>query len=183
MEEKLGICPICGEEVKKVEGYNFYACKNRDCDFKIGEKICNSEITEDDVKNILNKKTTDIKTFKWKSGSEGKARLKWSDDEKKIVFIFENDKNNQKAICKCPLCGEDIHFIKNKFYVCSSGKEKCGFIISKDLFGITLTEKEVINLCNGEKTEVKDMTFKNGSTGRGQLSYNKQEKKIEIIFE
>ena len=61
MEEKLGVCPICGDEVRKVEGHDFYACNNRDCKFLIGERIREAEITKEDIKAILDKKATDIK--------------------------------------------------------------------------------------------------------------------------
>lgn len=182
MEESLGKCPLCGKEVKKVSGHNFYACVDRDCKFIIGENICGAEITEEDVQAILKQETTKEKEFTWKSGKKGKAKLKWSDEEKRVVFVFEDKPTNQKSICKCPICGADVHLIKDKFYVCASGKDKCGFIISKELFGVSLTDEEIKNLCEGKETEEKNMTFKNGKTGTGKLSYNKDDKKIEIIF-
>lgn len=181
MEEALGKCPLCGKEVRKVSGHDFYACEDRDCKFTIGGTICNSEITEEDVKAILNKNVTEEKEFTWKSGKKGNAKLKWSDENKRIEFVFENS-NEPKSICKCPLCGEDVHLIKDKFYVCSSGKEKCGFIISKDVFGINLTDDEIKDLCEGKETKEKELSFRSGKTGTGTLSYNINDRKLEINF-
>lgn len=180
MEESLGKCPHCGKNVRKVSGHDFYSCEDRDCNFIIGEKICGAEITSEDVKKILNKEETEEKEFTWKSGKKGHAKLKWSEEEGKIVFVFED--KPLKAICKCPLCGEAVHLIKDKFYVCSSGKEKCGFIINKEVFGAELSDEDVKNLCEGKETGEKLFKYKSGKTGNAKLTYNKELHKLELVF-
>lgn len=84
----LGTCPKCGEDV--IDGKKFYLCtKYKDsCDFLIGKKILSANIGIRDIKALLSNKETAEKTFTWKSGKKGKAKLRL-DDKNKLEFIFK----------------------------------------------------------------------------------------------
>lgn len=75
--EGLCKCPLCNDG-QIFPGKSWYTCNNRGkgCDFIIGMSICNAPISEDDVRNLVAGKTIEPKTFTWKSGRQGQARLK-----------------------------------------------------------------------------------------------------------
>ncbi|EOU1990613.1 hypothetical protein C4D27_17925 [Clostridium perfringens] len=183
MSEILGKCPKCGKNVHKIESYNFYACEDKECKFTISGKIFESEVSEEDVKKILAGEETELKSFTWNNGSTGEARLKYDVNQDKIVFIFEDKKNDKSPICKCPCCGNDVILIKDKYYVCSAGKDKCGFIISKEISGAILSDEDIKVLCSGKETDEKSLVFRSGNPGNAKLKYNKEAKKIEYVFD
>lgn len=72
----VGTCPACGGDV--YETARFYTCGNRSdgCQFLISKSILGAVITSDDAKRLLSGKATTYKTFQWKSGKFGKAKLR-----------------------------------------------------------------------------------------------------------
>ncbi|WML45025.1 DNA topoisomerase III [Neobacillus sp. PS3-40] len=91
--EKLGPC-------KKCDGYlvdkgSFFGCtnyKNNKCDFTISKKILGKAITQKNIKKILSAGTSElIEGFKNKEKLFN-AKLTWDDKEKKLRFLFENEK-------------------------------------------------------------------------------------------
>ena len=85
--DEVGICPLCGK--KLVRGRYNYGCTGykSGCEFRINFKILGSTINKDDVAALLEKGSTDKKSFISKSGKEFTAKLKM-DENKKIVFDF-----------------------------------------------------------------------------------------------
>lgn len=85
--EPLGICPVCSNPVV---AYRYgYHCKahSHGCNFRISKNICQTEITEEDVKKLLTDgKTGEIEGFVSKNGKNFKAKLKLEGD--KVVFEF-----------------------------------------------------------------------------------------------
>ena len=71
----VGTCPACGGDV--YETARFYTCGNRSngCQFLISKSILGALVTTDDAKRLLAGKSTPYKTFLWKSGKYGKAKL------------------------------------------------------------------------------------------------------------
>ncbi len=85
----------------------------------------------------------------------------------------------QKLVC--PLCGKRL----NKFdwgYGCSGYRDGCTFRISKKICGKTITENQVILLCqNGKTNIIKGFKKKDGGDFDAYLAVDK--KKKEIVFQ
>lgn len=71
-EESLGKCPLCGSDVRAINGKfgKFYSCSDfKNCKFKI-QKICGKTLTENQVKKLLkNGETGVISGLKKKDGT------------------------------------------------------------------------------------------------------------------
>lgn len=81
-------CPICKTgAVEEFDG--FYACSGRvsGCLFVVKKDILGTAITKADVKKLAKDKVSDVKSFTWKSGKTGTARLA-VDESGKIGFKF-----------------------------------------------------------------------------------------------
>lgn len=87
-------CPLC-DDGQVFPGKSWYTCNNRGkgCGFMIGMSICAAPISEDDVKNLVAGKTIGPKTFTWKSGKQGTAKLKGcitqTEEKKEFKVQFE----------------------------------------------------------------------------------------------
>ena len=82
-EESSIKCPNCGKPLMKD---NFYF--NCGCGFKISHNICSKNISDSDMKDLINnKKTGLIKGFKSKAGKSFNAKLILEDN--KIKFVFD----------------------------------------------------------------------------------------------
>ena len=80
-ESKI-MCPNCGNKLTKNK-YS-YDCS---CGFKINHVICNKDVSEKDIKELLTKKKTGlIKGFKAKSGKNFDAYLIYQDGQIKFEF-------------------------------------------------------------------------------------------------
>lgn len=81
-EESSIKCPNCGKPLMKD---NFYF--NCGCGFKISHNICSKNISDSDMKDLINnKKTGLIKGFKSKAGKSFNAKLILEDNRIKFVF-------------------------------------------------------------------------------------------------
>ena len=82
----LGKCPCCGKNV--IAGKNYYLCEGykKTCNFIISDTLLDAKITKTDIKALLEGKTTKEKTFKWKSGKNGPAKLKLESGQIKFEF-------------------------------------------------------------------------------------------------
>lgn len=88
-------CPLC-KDGRVYKAKKYYLCTNKDagCPLILGQEICNAEITEEDVMSLIKGDTTVAKTFTWKTGKTGKAKLKGTvvkegkDKSFKLEFIF-----------------------------------------------------------------------------------------------
>ncbi len=69
-----------------------------------------------------------------------------------------------KDALRCPKCNRGQVRKLDKYWVCSRGKEACGFIISKTFCGKKLSEKQLEKLVNGDKTsKLKGFKSKSGN--------------------
>lgn len=96
---KLAVpCPKCGGEVRE-EGYNFFCA----CGFKVGRKICERDITKDEVTAMLkNGKSTLLKGFTSpKSGKVFDAFLAYVKADDKLDFIFPQPGEHDGSCPKC----------------------------------------------------------------------------------
>ncbi len=81
----------------------------------------------------------------------------------------------------CPICKKEIRKGKSNWY-CTGYKDGCKFTLWEKIAGAKLTEKDVKTLCNGEKTEIKHCTNKEGKAFDCKFKLN-AESKIEFVFE
>lgn len=91
---EIGKCPKCNCSV--IEGKNYFLCVEykKTCDFIISKTILGANVTKQDVIQMLQGKTTREKTFTWKSGKQGKARLQLKNGE--VTFVFDVEKTGTK---------------------------------------------------------------------------------------
>lgn len=94
---EVGKCKLC--EGKVVDKGSFYGCTNykeKQCKFTLSKKILSKIITPSNIKKLLAEgKTNSIKGFK-KGEKTFDAVLVWSDVEKKVIFQFENRKDEMQ---------------------------------------------------------------------------------------
>ncbi len=96
---KLGPC-------KKCDGYlidkgNFYGCSNfhkNHCDFTISKKILGKAISQKNLKKLLAEGKTEIIEGFTNKDKTFNAVLTWDDQEKKIRFLFVNDKKAEHLL-------------------------------------------------------------------------------------
>lgn len=98
---KLGPCKKCNGYLMDKGG--FYGCSNfnkNQCSFTISKKIFGKEITQKNIKKLLSEGSTElIEGFKNKDKTFN-ARLIWDDKEKKVHFLFKNEKSVESEINK-----------------------------------------------------------------------------------
>lgn len=96
----LGKCPVCGSDViftkdtKNSGKWDAYRCRNKDCKFTIFKHFSNRNISEADVKKLLDGKTTHkFKNILAKSGKHYDAKLILEKDDKtnqyKLKPVFD----------------------------------------------------------------------------------------------
>ena len=88
-EKEVAKCPKCGGNI--IDKGKVCKCDNEECGFFLSKTICNSNLTDKDVKDLLTGKTTATKKF-FKNGKPWYAKLKYSEDFTKLDFIFETKK-------------------------------------------------------------------------------------------
>lgn len=147
----LGPCPLCGKVV--VEGKKGYGCSGwkEGCKFVIWKEIAGKKLTEKQVKDLLEKASTDvIKGFKSKTGKSFEAMLKIS-PEGKVEFVFPGQK--PVVLGPCLVCGK--HVVETpKGYSCSGWREGCKFVIWKNIAGKQITYEQAKQLLDNGKSEV-----------------------------
>lgn len=79
-------CSKCGGSI--IMGKDYYLCSNykKTCEVIIPKTYSGATITETEVVSLLEGRTLEEKKFKWKSGKEGNARLKYTG---KLEFVFK----------------------------------------------------------------------------------------------
>jgi DNA topoisomerase-1/DNA topoisomerase-3 len=97
-DRTLGKCRLCGNSV--LVGKRYYLCENykKGCDFILPGTFLEKQITTVQAKKLLTENLTDvIKGFKKKDGSGTfDARLSYSEEEKRITFIFPKKQVNKR---------------------------------------------------------------------------------------
>ena len=83
---------------------------------------------------------------------------------------------------KCPLCGKPLK--KHDLgYGCTGYKEGCKFSINKKIADKTITENQVIALCQkGKTTLIKGFKSKSVNTFDAYLVYDKSQNRISFQF-
>lgn len=157
------ICPKCGKHLMKTPAS--YRCSS--CNFTLWTTICEKLLTEKQVETLLQGKPTDvIKGFKRKDGSSFNASLVIKDGQLSWYRPEPTDTG-----LKCPKCGSPI-IDDGRTFSCQK-KEACGFVIWKAISGTVLNKKDLQDLLEKKKTEIKNMkSAKTGNSYKGRVILN-----------
>ena len=79
------LCPCCKEKIKITEKYYVCSKYKNSCDFVLLRKFNNANISENDLKELLQGKTIK-KKFTWKSGKQSEAGLRIENGKYKLEF-------------------------------------------------------------------------------------------------
>lgn len=174
-QEHIGQCPICNSDFIF---YGEYAkCSDTNCGTSFSTKIMGATLKKEDIIALINGKTTNEHTFKWKSGKKGEAKLSFDKENKKLGFVFEDtSKAEKKEIGNCPKCKKPV-IDYGTYCKCS----ECDFSLSKTISGAKLNDSNIKKLLEGNETSKLKMTFKSGKSGDAKLKY--ENGKLNFIFD
>ena len=172
-----GKCPICGGRVQVTQ--NGYNCENRlkreghRCTFHINKRLCNRELTKEEVENFLNGEVEILDKFYSSAGNEYAAYLELSE----AGYVRTNSK-----ISVCPKCGGTI-LVGSKGFNCSNYRmEGCKMRIPRKVAGHNLTFNDVKQLCERENHTTDDVEIKqaNGQVIKRKLTFDESWDTITI---
>ncbi len=159
--KEIGKCPICGKPV--IEFLKGYGCTGYpDCKFSIPKIIAGKELSEKNIKDLINKGTTGrVSGFISKLGRPFASTLVIKDGH------LQWEPFEQNTEMKCPKCGRNL--IKTPMtYKCSD--TECRFTLWLSIAGKILSDKNVEDLLNGRQTDlIKGMKNKNGESFDAKL--------------
>jgi DNA topoisomerase-3 len=95
---KLGQCKKCDGFL--IDKGSFYGCSNfhkNHCDFTISKKILGKAITQKNVKKLLQEGKTELIEGFANKDKTFNAMLTWDDHEKKVKFLFVNEKREEAS--------------------------------------------------------------------------------------
>lgn len=142
-------CPKCGKKILKTP--IMYKCSDDDCGFVLWKSFGGRMLSNNQVENLLQGKPTGIiKGLKRKDGTTFDASLVIKDGK----LVFES-RRAEVTNYKCPKCGKSI-ISTDRTFECEGRKDKsCDFSIWKILPGGLITEKDLNDLIENKKTELK----------------------------
>ena len=147
-------CPECGGDV--LSGKKGFFCSNwkeKSCKFGAYKIICDSTITDEEFKGLIEGKTIEKKIKK--DSSVWLQKLKFNKEENKIEFVT----NETKTEYICPSCKNKVTDNGNMF------KCNCGFRLYKSVCGKVLTKIQINNLFDkGTTGIIKNLKSKAGKS-------------------
>ena len=174
-------CPKCSKPIVEFEtGYGCSGFKDG-CKFSLFKNFYNRKLGESDVRKLLEEGSTDI--FENLSHPKNpnrlfSAKIVLKNDMPEVIYLNEN---NEEDIGKpsshfCPCCkGSMVEY--SRAYRC----EKCKFIISKSIAGVTLNQEQISEICTkGKMIQCVDFTKNDGGTFKARLVVNSKSKKLEF---
>lgn len=78
-------CPKCGKPLKITDKWVLCSEYKSPCEFILNREFFKAKITDKDIEKLLKGDTIE-KTFVWKSGKSGKAKLKLESNKYKLIF-------------------------------------------------------------------------------------------------
>jgi DNA topoisomerase-3 len=160
------LCPACKKGiVKKAWGY---ICEVG-CGFSVNSTIAGKSLTDKQIEMLFkNSETALIKGFKSpKTGKTFDAKLviKEENGKKSVKFEFEN--------LVCPKCGREVRVFE-KGAGCTE-REKCGFVIWREIGHKKLSDEHLKMLVNKKKTGmIKGFKTKEGKEFEAALVLDKE---------
>ncbi|MEG7835099.1 type IA DNA topoisomerase, partial [Bacillus cereus] len=180
-ELSFGKCPKC-KKGDMLHRKTFYGCTEHKngCDFMLPAKMKGKAIPGNQMKKLLQYKTTDfINGFQGEKGEFTAAIYMEADGSLKFRFPTTED----RTIGKCPLCKSRV-FVGKSNYLCEKYKKGCDFIIFGTFSGKNLSSNHVKKLLEKNVTDqIKGfISNKNGKKFDARLSYSVQEKRLKFLF-
>ena len=164
--ESLGKCPVCGGDVIEVgKGYICSRAKRDDpnaCHFGIPHTVGGKKISKEDLGILLSGEITGIYEIKTKAGKPWKVKFKMNAEHRLDII----DAEEKKEVGKCPRCHSAVIGTPTNFYC--SGKE-CDWSFSRRIKGANLTDKDMQDLLNGQRTREITFVWRNGERGMAKL--------------
>lgn len=172
-------CPLCGHAMKNLKFDLLCDEADGGCGARIPREVASKKLPETAINALAaNKATALIKGFKSKSGKSFDARLKMDPKTRKPAFVFEDAPSAPSMQGKvCPCCGQ---MLTDSRWKLECG---CGLTIYKSYAQANLTEAEINALLSGKKVPKSGLVSKAGKRFNASLVLNKDEKKIDFIFE
>ncbi len=158
--ETVGKCPKCGGDI--LSGKKGFFCKNwkkdgSGCDFSIYGFVCESKISDSEIKKLLSGQNI-IKKIKNK-GKSWEQELTLDKEEWKIAWVNKNaDFVSKTTGVACPLCGKDIVTTPWGFKCEAYEKDNpsaCKFSVG-EICKVKLTEDDMADLVINKKTRLID---------------------------
>ncbi|MGD9202633.1 MAG: topoisomerase C-terminal repeat-containing protein, partial [Chitinispirillia bacterium] len=159
-------CPVCGWEIAiSIKGY---CCKNSLCTFFIPKEIRQKAITQDIVKDLIQKGQTNIINGFHKKGSSQIFSAQLFLTEKKKIRIELPD----ISYLNCPKCHSEMVFFERGMKC--SNEDKCDFVLWNHFAGKSLTKDQMIKLLTVKKTDIIDgfVSKKNGKKYSARIVLN-----------
>lgn len=177
-DEDSPSCPKCkkGKIINKGQVFGCTQYKETGCDFSIFKIIAKKELSNKQVRDLIEKGQTGVvKGLKSKEDKEFAAILKLKPDGK-IDFIFPQNP-------MCPKCKKGEVVDKGKLVGCTQfSKTGCNFSIFKTVGNKALSEKQLTDLVvKGKTGKVKGFVGKSGKEFDAKLILNK-DFKVEFDF-
>ena len=149
----------------------FYQCSS--CNLKVWKEVFNKKLKEKQILLLYQGITIYVEGLRGKSGKKFGAGLKLT-DEGKIELIFDDEKIDTLARCKCG----GVIVETDKSYYCKS----CKAVVWKEISGKKISKNMALKLFKGEKVRVKDFKSKTGKTFEAYLYIEENGKpKMEFI--
>ncbi len=183
----IGDCPLCGKPLKSHGTVIYCSGWRKDdessCQFKLFTEVRGKKLTDKMVKALLSGKATDvIKGLKKKDGTPFDAALKF-DENFKLTFVLPERKELGLA---CPICGKPLKESEKSYYCSGYGQEEdsCKFGIPKEKGGVKITLQMLKEILSMEPTgKSYDFKSKEGKKFNAKLKYNREEMKLDYLFE
>ena len=163
----IGKCPKCGADLLSSEK-GFY-CANYKSGCKIGafKLICDSKLTADEFKELIDGKVIEKKLSK--NGKKWKQKLYYDSENFKVQF---KESASTVSSYECPCCSEKLKENDSSLY-CG-----CGFKLWKTTCGKTLTSEQIENIINsGDSGLIKGFKNKAGKKFDAHIIVDTDEKK------
>ena len=177
--EKVMKCPVCGGDIM-VDRRRFYCTGpsvGKTCNVSGWINICNAELTQDDIQDLLDKK--EIEKTCSKDGKSWQQKMKYNFTDHKVEFVR---KEHASSGYKCPCCKKSDMYETDKMLRCMDSK--CGFVIWKTVCAHDLTRDEIKSIIKTGKTDViTGLVSKAGREFSAALKVNKRGKKMDFEFE
>jgi DNA topoisomerase-3 len=184
--DNLGPCPQCGKGVI-IQNQKAAGCHRwkEGCTFTIWREQYGKELTDSQIKDLVEKRETKlIKGFKKKDGS-GKfdAKLVINDDFK-VRLDGKQGTAGGEGLGSCPQCKQGAVRPTPKGAGCNRWRDGCTFTIWREVSGISLTDEQMKDLvCKGRTDLIKGFKKKSGiGTYDARLVVN-SEFKVRMDFD
>lgn len=183
----VGNCPKCGKPLKTHGALIYCSGWKKDdetsCQFKFSTEVLGRKLSDNEVKNLIRgKQSSTIKGFKKKDGTTFDAALIIGDDFK-LRFVFPEKKEMELS---CPICGKPMRESDKSYYCSGYGKEDdaCKFGMSKVRGGVKITVPLLKELMTMQPTQKQyDFTSKEGKKFTARMKYNREEMKLDYVFD